>query len=53
MAHPSGLGDFPRAGGVPIVIDGMVAGAIGIGGGGAEGDECAQYAIDTVIRKRP
>jgi uncharacterized protein GlcG (DUF336 family) len=50
---PEWIGDFPRAGGVPLVIDGMFAGAIGIGGGGGHGDECAQYAIDTVIRKRP
>lgn len=49
---PEWIGDFPRAGGVPIVIDGQVAGAIGIGGGGEKGDDCAQYAIDTVIRKR-
>jgi len=49
---PEWIGDFPRAGGVPIVIDGMVAGAIGIGGGGGDqGDACAQHAIDTVIRK--
>jgi glc operon protein GlcG len=48
---PEWIGDFPRAGGVPIVIDGMVAGAIGIGGGGDQGDGCAQHAIDTVIRK--
>lgn len=50
---PEWIGDFPRAGGVPIVIDGMVAGAIGIGGGGDKGDDCAQHALDTVIRKRP
>ena len=50
---PAWIGDFPRAGGVPIVIDGTVAGAIGIGGGGDKGDECAQHAIDTVVRKRP
>jgi uncharacterized protein GlcG (DUF336 family) len=50
---PEWIGDFPRAGGVPIVIDGMVAGAIGVGGGGDQGDGCAQHAIDTVIRKRP
>jgi glc operon protein GlcG len=50
---PEWIGDFPRAGGVPIVIDGVVAGAIGIGGGGDTGDECAQHALDTVIRKQP
>jgi uncharacterized protein GlcG (DUF336 family) len=42
------IGDFPRAGGVPIVIDGEVAGAIGVGGGGAA-EACAQAAIDQVI----
>ena len=42
------IGDFPRSGGVPIVIDGQVAGAIGVGGGGAA-EACAQSAIDSVI----
>ena len=44
------IGDFPRAGGVPIVIEGQVAGAIGVGGGGAA-EACAQAAIDQVIGK--
>jgi glc operon protein GlcG len=44
------IGDFPRAGGVPIVIDGEVAGAIGVGGGGGA-EACAQAAIDQVIGK--
>ena len=42
------IGDFPRSGGVPIVIDGEVAGAIGVGGGP---EACAQAAIDQVIGK--
>jgi len=46
------IGDFPRAGGVPIVIEGEVAGAIGVGGGGAA-EACAQAAIDSVIDKPP
>lgn len=46
------IGDFPRAGGVPIVIEGQVAGAIGVGGGGAA-EACAQAAIDQVIGKPP
>jgi glc operon protein GlcG len=46
------IGDFPRSGGVPIVIDGQVAGAIGVGGGGAA-EACAQAAIDSVIGKPP
>ena len=44
------IGDFPRVGGLPIIIDGQVAGAIGIGGA-AKQEECAQHAIDTVIGK--
>lgn len=50
---PEWIGDFPRAGGVPIVIGGQVAGAIGVGGGGERGDDCAQHAIDAVIPKAP
>jgi glc operon protein GlcG len=44
------IGDFPRSGGVPIVIEGEVAGAIGVGGGGGP-EACAQAAIDSVIGK--
>ncbi len=50
---PEWIGDFPRAGGVPIEIGGQIAGAIGVGGGGDQGDTCAQHALDAVIRKRP
>jgi len=50
---PEWIGDFPRAGGVPIEIGGQFAGAIGVGGGGDQGDACAQHALDAVIRKRP
>jgi glc operon protein GlcG len=46
------IGDFPRSGGLPIVIDGQVAGAIGVGGGGAA-EACAQAAIDSVIGRPP
>jgi glc operon protein GlcG len=42
------IGDFPRAGDVPIMIDGQVAGAIGVGGGS---EELAKYAIETVLGK--
>ena len=42
------IGDFPRAGGVPIMIDGQVAGAIGVGGGS---EELAKYAIEAVLGK--
>jgi len=40
------IGDFPRSGGVPIVIEGQVAGAIGVGGGDAE-------ELETVLGKQP
>jgi len=46
------IGDFPRSGGVPIMIDGQVAGAMGVGGGGnAEG--LAKAAIEAVLGKQP
>lgn len=44
---PVWAGDFPQEGGVPIVRDGIVIGAMGIGGG--RGDACAIHAIETVL----
>ena len=47
------LGDFPQHGGIPILADGTVAGAIGVGGGtGAQDEDCAQAAIDAVMPAR-
>ena len=46
------IGDFPRVGGLPIIIDGQVAGAIGIGGNAMQ-EECARHAIETVIGRQP
>ena len=46
------IGDFPRVGGLPIIIDGQVAGAIGIGGNAMQ-EECARHAIETVIGTQP
>ena len=43
--------DFPKAGALPIVIDGQVAGAIGVGGAQKQ-EECAQAGIDAVIPKQ-
>jgi uncharacterized protein GlcG (DUF336 family) len=43
------IGDFPRAGGVPIMVDGQVAGAMGVGGGSSE--ELATFAIEAVLGK--
>ena len=45
------IGDFPRSGGVPIMIDGQVAGAVGVGGGNSE--ELAKAAIEAVLGKQP
>ena len=45
------IGDFPRSGGVPIIIEGQVAGAIGVGGGNSE--ELAKAAITTVLGNQP
>jgi glc operon protein GlcG len=44
------IGDFPREGGIPIMIDGQFAGAIGIGAGG-KWEECAQAGLDAAIPK--
>jgi len=44
------IGDFPRSGGVPIMVDGQVAGAMGVGGGSSE--ELAKYAIEAVLGKQ-
>ena len=45
------IGDFPRSGGVPIIIDGQVAGAMGDGGGNSE--ELAKAAIAAVLTNQP
>jgi glc operon protein GlcG len=45
------IGDFPRSGGVPIMIEGQVAGAIGVGGGNSE--ELAKAAIEAVLGAQP
>jgi glc operon protein GlcG len=45
------IGDFPRSGGVPIMIEGQVAGAIGVGGGNSE--ELAKAAIAAVLGNQP
>jgi uncharacterized protein GlcG (DUF336 family) len=40
--------DFPQGGGLPIIIEGQVAGAVGVGGPGRQ-DECAQVGIDAAL----
>jgi glc operon protein GlcG len=46
------INDFPKAGALPIMIGGQVAGAIGVGGA-AKQEECAQAGIDAVLPKQP
>jgi hypothetical protein len=45
------LNIFPTAGGYPVVIDGQVAGGVGVGGsGGAADEECAIAGADAIVR---
>ena len=46
---PTFMNDFPQPGALPIVVDGQVVGAMGVSG--ADGEKCAQAAIDAVFRK--
>lgn len=43
------VGDFPKGGGLPIMIDGQIAGAVGVGGPQYQ-DECAQAGIDAIMQ---
>jgi glc operon protein GlcG len=45
---PTFMTDFPQPGALPIVINGQVIGAIGVSG--ADGEKCAQAAIDAVFK---
>src|SRR5947208_436997 len=45
---PTFMRDFPQPGALPIVLDGQVIGAMGVSG--ADGEKCAQAAIDTVFK---
>ena len=42
------VNDFPKGGGLPIMVDGQIAGAVGVGGPQLQ-DECAQAGIDAVL----
>src|SRR5450631_4097355 len=44
---PTFMNDFPQPGALPVVVDGQVIGAIGVSG--ADGEKCAQAAIDAVF----
>ena len=42
------VGDFPQDGGVPIILNGQVIGAMGVSG--ADGEKCAKAAMDKVFK---
>jgi len=45
---PTFMNDFPQPGALPIVVSGEVIGAMGVSG--ADGEKCAQAAIDAVFK---
>ena len=45
---PTFMNDFPQPGALPVVINGQVVGAMGVSS--AEGEKCAQAAIDAVFK---
>lgn len=47
---PTFMHDFPQPGALPIVVDGQVIGAMGVSS--ADGERCAQAAIDAVFKKQ-
>ena len=48
---PTFMNDFPQPGALPIMVDGQIVGAMGVSG--ADGEKCAQAAIDEVFKKQP
>lgn len=46
---PLWINDFPKGGGLPVMIDGQIAGAVGVGGPDLQ-DECAQAGIDAILK---
>jgi uncharacterized protein GlcG (DUF336 family) len=47
---PTFMNDFPQPGALPVIINGQVIGAMGVSG--ADGEKCAQAAIDAVFKKQ-
>jgi glc operon protein GlcG len=43
---------FPTSGGLPIIVDGQMIGAIGVGGGSRD-EDCAYQALTTVVGPQP
>ena len=48
----SGIGVFPTSGGLPIMVDNQMIGAIGVGGSNAD-EECAYQALEKVVGPQP
>jgi glc operon protein GlcG len=46
---PTFMNDFPQPGALPIMVNGQIVGAMGVSG--ADGEKCAQAAIDAVFKK--
>jgi glc operon protein GlcG len=46
---PTFMRDFPQPGALPIVVNGEVIGSMGVSS--ADGEKCAQAAIDAVFKK--
>jgi glc operon protein GlcG len=47
---PTFMHDFPQPGALPIIVDGQVIGAMGVSS--ADGEKCAQAAIDAVFKRQ-
>ena len=45
---PTFMNDFPQPGALPIILNGQVIGAMGVSS--AQGEQCAQAAIDAVFK---
>lgn len=45
---PTFMNDFPQPGALPVILNGQVIGAMGVSG--ADGEKCAQAAIDAVFK---
>lgn len=46
------LGVFPTAGGLPMMVDDLMIGAIGVGGSNAD-EECAYQALTKIVGPQP
>jgi glc operon protein GlcG len=47
---PTFMNDFPQPGALPVIVNGQVIGAMGVSS--ADGEKCAQAAIDAVFKKQ-